>query len=210
MNSQEEQFQRLGRELHDHIGQDLTAININVSLIERMLPENSPEGLQARLSAANQLVEESVARMRNIMSDFVPPMLDRYGLAAALLWYGQKITKRTNMPVQVDDSSLHNVRLPAQVEIVLFRIAQEALDNIVRHTQASLAQIELKDEAGFILMSVTDNGAGFDPQAVSIGLENHWGLAMMRERAREIDALFSIESAPGAGTKVLLRVPRKP
>lgn len=206
MESQEEKFQRLGKELHDHIGQDLTAISINISLIERMLPEQAPEGLQARLSDANHLVEESVARMRNVMAEFVPPMLDRYGLAAALIWYGQKITKRTRMPVNVDDSNLRNVRLPAQVEIVLFRIAQEALDNIAGHTQASRAEVELRDEKGFILMAISDNGAGFDPQAAPDG---RWGLAMMRERARGIGAAIDIESTPGAGTRVSVRLPRK-
>jgi len=208
VKSQEDQFQRLGKELHDHIGQDLTAININLSLIENMLPENAPEGLRPRLADANRLVEESVAHMRNIMSEFLPPMLDRYGLTAALLWYTQKLTKRTNMPITVNDHNLHDVRLSRDVEIGLFRIAQEALNNITKHTQASLTEIELKEQDGYVLMTVTDNGSGFDPQALPASQEEHWGLTVMRERARAIDATFSIKSAPGKGTQVILRVPR--
>ncbi len=209
VNIQEEQFQRLGKELHDHIGQDLTAIHINLSLMENMLPENLPEGFQARLTDANRLVEESVAHMRNIMSDFLPPMLDRYGLTAALLWYTQKLTKRTGIPILVNDYNLRDLRLPRPVELGLFRIAQEALNNVAKHTQATRTEIELKDEDGYILMTVTDNGPGFDPRSkVSVGQDEHWGLVIMRERARAIDASLEIKSAPGEGTRIILRVPR--
>ena len=205
---QEEQFQRLGQELHDHIGQDLTAIHINLSLMENMLPGNAPEGLRPRLADANRLVGESVSHMRNIMSDFLPPMLDRYGLTAALLWYAQKLTKRTAIPITVNDYNLHDIRLPQQVELGLFRIAQEALNNIVKHAQATQAEIELKDEGEHILMTVIDNGVGFEPRSAPAGQDEHWGLAIMRERARAIDAAFSIKSAPGKGAKILLQVPR--
>jgi PAS domain S-box-containing protein len=209
VKSQEDQFQRLGKELHDHIGQDLTALNITLSLIEGMLPEDSPDSLRPRLADANRLVEESVARMRNIMSDFLPPMLDRYGLTAALLWYTQKLAKRTNMPITVNDYNLRDLRLPRDVELGLFRIAQESLNNIVKHTQASRTEIELKDQNGHIIMTITDNGIGFDPRSVSSSQPEHWGLAVMRERARIIDASFTIQSAPGNGTTIILQVPRK-
>ena len=208
VSSQEDQFQRLGKELHDHIGQDLTAININLSLIENMLPADVPEGLRPRLADANRLVEESVAHMRNIMSDFLPPMLDRYGLTAALLWYTQKLTARTNLPITVNDTCLRALRLPREVETGLFRITQEALNNVIKYAQAGLVEIELRDEDGFILMTLKDNGRGFDPQAIAAGREEHWGLAIMRERARAIDATFNIQSAPGLGTQIILRIPR--
>lgn len=209
VKSQEDQFQRLGRELHDHIGQDLTALNINLSLIERMLPEDSPPELRPRLADANRLVEESVARMRNIMADFLPPMLDRYGLMAALLWYTEKFANRTNIPITINDYNLNDFRLPRDVELGLFRIAQEALTNVAKHTQASQTAIELKDQNGYIIMTIRDNGIGFDPRMVSVGHDQHWGLAIMRERARVINASFTIKSAPGKGTKITLRVPRK-
>lgn len=206
---QEEQFQRLGQELHDHIGQDLTAIHINLSIMENMLPENNlTDGLRPRLADANRLVGESVAHMRNIMSDFLPPMLDRYGLTAALLWYTQKLTKRVGIPITVNDYNLHDLRLPREVELGLFRIAQEALNNVVKHAQATQVAIELKDDGGHILMTVIDNGVGFEPRSAPAGQDEHWGLAIMRERARAIDAEFSIKSAPGKGAKILLRVPR--
>lgn len=205
---QEDQYHRLGQELHDHIGQDLTAIHINLSLIENMLPADIPEAIHTRLADSNRLVSESVAHMRNIMSDFLPPMLERYGLTAALLWYTQKFSTRTSIPVTVNDYNLKDLRLPPSAELGLFRIAQEALNNIAKHAQATLVEIELKDEGGYILVTVTDNGVGFDAHELLNRQEEHWGLFIMRERARAIGASFNIKSLPGTGTKVVLRTPR--
>jgi PAS domain S-box-containing protein len=206
---QEDQFQHLGRELHDHVGQDLTAININLTLIEDMLPDDAPQALLVRLADANRLVEESVSRMRNIMADFLPPMLDRYGLNSALLWYSEKFSQRTEIKVTVSDYNLHDVRLQPDVEISLFRIAQEALNNIAKHAHARAVEIELKDAGGRIVMTVADDGVGFDPRAAPVGREDHWGLAIMRERARAVDASFEIKSAAGEGTRIIVSASRK-
>jgi PAS domain S-box-containing protein len=206
---QEDQFQRLGRELHDHVGQDLTAINLNLSLLEGMLPENSPDGIHQRLEDTGRLVELAVGRMRNIMADFRPPMLDTYGLAPALFWYCQQLTQRTELPVNVNDRQMSEVRLPLQAEVGLFRIAQEALANIVKHARAKRVDIDLVDEDGIFTMTVADDGVGFDPREVASRPEAHWGLAIMRERARAIDAFFALETAPGKGTKVVLNLARK-
>jgi signal transduction histidine kinase len=206
---QEDQFQRLGRELHDHVGQDLTAINLNLSLLEGMLPENSPDGIHQRLEDTGRLVELAVGRMRNIMADFRPPMLDTYGLAPALFWYCQQLTQRTELPVNVNDRQMSEVRLPLQAEVGLFRIAQEALANIVKHARAKRVDIDLVDEDGIFTMTVADDGVGFDPREVASRPEAHWGLAIMRERARAIDASFALETAPGKGTKVVLSLARK-
>lgn len=203
---QEDQFQRLGQELHDHIGQDLTAIHINLSQIENMLPDDLPEAIRPHLVDANRLVAESVTHMRNIMSDFLPPMLERYGLTAALLWYTDKFTTQNHIPVTVNDASLKDVRLPHPVELGLFRIAQEALNNVAKHAQASKVEIMLKDEGNDILMTVSDDGVGFDPRTVPTEQDQHWGLSIMRERASVIGASFTIKSLPGQGTKVILRV----
>lgn len=203
---QEDQFHRLGQELHDHIGQDLTAIHINLSMIENMLPTDIPETVRIRLADSNRLVAESVAHMRNVVSDFLPPMLERYGLTAALLWYTEKFTTRTSIPIKVNDYNLKDLRLLRAVELGLFRIVQEALNNVVEHAHATHVEIELKDEGGSILIALTDNGVGFYPSAVLAEQDDErWGLFIMRERARSIGASFNIKSAPGKGTKVILR-----
>lgn len=200
---QEEQFQHLGQELHDHIGQDLTAIHINLNLIDKA---DIPEEIRARLADTNRLVAESVAHIRNIMSDFLPPMLEHYGLTAALLWYTQKFTDRTHIPIKVNDYNLRDLRLPHEIELGLFRIVQEALTNVAKHAHATQVEIELKDDGNYILMMVVDNGVGFDPSVVSSGQDERWGLYIMRERARAIGASFNIKSLHKQGTKLIIRI----
>jgi PAS domain S-box-containing protein len=204
---QEAQIKNLARELHDSVGQNLTAININLSLLQQLMPENYPEDIKSRLADTSQIVEETVVRMRNVMSDFLPPMLESYGLSPALSWYGEQFTKRTEIPVNVNDYRLDAVRLPPQSEVGLFRIVQEALNNTAKHAYATQVDIELKDGGNELLMTIADNGVGFDTQVV-FAKPAHWGFAIMRERARALDASFDIKSAPGKGTKILLRIAR--
>jgi PAS domain S-box-containing protein len=204
---QEEQIRYLARELHDSVGQNLTAININLSLLGQLLPENSPDDLKSRLVDTSQIVEETIVRMRNIMADFLPPMLERYGLSPTLSWYGEQFMKRTNIPVDFNDYRSEAVRLPPQAEVGLFRIVQEALNNAAKYAYATRVDIELRDDGDELLMTIADNGVGFDPQVV-FSKSARWGFAIMRERARALDASFDIKSAPGQGTKILLRIAR--
>jgi signal transduction histidine kinase len=205
---QEEQIRYLARELHDSVGQNLTAININLSLLQQRLPENYPDSIKSRLADTSQIVEETIVRMRNVMADFLPPMLESYGLSPTLSWYGEQFTKRTNIPVKVNDYRLDVVRrLPPQSEVGLFRIVQEALNNTAKYAYATQAEIELKDDGDDMVMTIADDGVGFDPQVV-FAKSAHWGFAIMRERARALDASFDIKSAPGKGAKILLRIAR--
>ncbi len=204
---QEEQIKYMARELHDGVGQNLSAININLSLLQQ-LSENYPEGVKSRLADTRQILEETVVRTRNLMSDFLPPMLERYGLSPTLTWFGEQFTKRTNIPVHINDNSLRILRLLPQVEISLFRIIQEALNNISKYAHAKQVEIELIDVDDHVLMTIADDGVGFDTNVVFAEQSSYWGLAIMRERARALDASFDIESAPGKGTKIHLRIAR--
>jgi signal transduction histidine kinase len=204
---QEKQIKTLARELHDSIGQNLTAININLSLVRQLLPKKYPEDIKLRLTDTSHLVEETVARMRNVIADFLPPMLESYGLSPALSWYGDQFAARTNIRVQVNDRRGDAARLPPETEVGLFRIVQESLNNVAKHAHASQVDIEMKDDGDHMLMTISDNGMGFDPQII-FEMPAHWGFAIMRERARALDASFDILSAPGEGTKILLRSAR--
>lgn len=204
----EKQIRTLARELHDGVGQNLTAINLNLTLLRKILPTDYPAAAQSRLADTSQLVEETVARMRNVMADFLPPMLEHYGLTPALAWYGEQFAQRTDMQVDVRDLRAEAERLSPQVEVGLFRIAQEALNNVAKYARASQAEIELSDEGEFMRMTIGDNGVGFDPQTV-LADTTHWGFAIMRERARALGASFEIQSAPNAGTKIILRMARR-
>ena len=204
----EMQIRNLARELHDGVGQNLTAINLNLTLVRETLPADYPAAIKSRLADTGQLVEETVARMRNVMADFLPPMLEHYGLTPALTWYGEQFAQRTGMQINVRDLRADAARLPPQVEVGLFRIAQEALNNVAKYARASQAEIELSDDDEFMRMTLTDDGVGFDPQTVFADT-THWGLAIMRERARALDATLEIQSAPDAGTKIILRMARQ-
>jgi len=204
----EKQIQDLARELHDGVGQNLTAINLNLTLLRELLPADTPAAAKSRLADTSQLVEETVARMRNVMADFLPPMLEHYGLTPALVWYGEQFAQRTGMQINVRDLRADAARLPPQVEVGLFRIAQEALNNVAKYARASQAEIELSDDDEFMRMTLTDDGVGFDPQTVFADT-THWGFAIMRERARALGATLEIQSAPNAGTKIILRMARQ-
>lgn len=206
---QENQFSHLAKELHDRVGQDMTAININLNIMRNLLPEATPPEVVSRLDDTETLVKESVERMRAIMAEFRPPMLDQYGLAAALIWYGEQYSQRTKVTVSIDDRYLNRVRLPPEIEIALFRIAQEALNNVAKHAQATRVNIELVETGDTILMIVTDNGRGFDTKEQPPDTSAHWGTTIMRERARAINGRFILRSVPGRGTQVIIRVRKK-
>ncbi len=205
---QENQYSLLAEELHDRVGQDMTAININLNILRTLLPRTIPKGVISRLADTENLVKESVKRMRSTMAEFCPPMLDQYGLTAALYWYGEQYHHRTKIKVTINDRYMKNIRLPAEIEIALFRISQEALNNVAKHANATQVNIELFEEHGDIMIAITDNGVGFDVQEQGSKSPEHWGLTLMRERARAIDGEFLLRSIPGQGTQIVVRVRR--
>jgi signal transduction histidine kinase len=205
---QEEQFSYLAEELHDSIGQDMTAINVNLSILRTLLPGNISDGVLTRLTDTEKLVVESIKHMRSAMSELRPPMLDKYGVTAALYWYCEEFQRRTQIQVNINDQYMKNMRLPSEIEIALFRIVQEALNNVTKHAKASKIGIELFEEDGKVMMAVTDNGRGFDLKSLKDRKLQHWGIPLMQERARAINGEFLIRSVPGQGTQIVVRVRR--
>ena len=205
VQTQEKQFRELARQLHDNIGQDLTAINVNVTLIRKSLPDDCPAGLARRLEDTIKLVESTIENLRNSMAEFRPPMLDMYGLTSTLYWYAEQFHKRTAISVRVEDRDLRKTRMPPEVEIGLFRIAQEALSNVAKHAKVQMVDVLLSEENGWVSMTVEDKGVGFSLQDYDSG--KHWGLIIMRERAESLGGRFQIESRPGAGTRVIVSLP---
>ena len=203
---QENQFSYLAEELHDRVGQDMTAININLNILRTLLPKSIPNDVILRLADMENLVNESVKRMRTLMAEFRPPMLDRYGLAAALYWYSEQFHTRTKIKININDRYMKNTRLPAEIEMALFRIVQEALNNVAKHAKATQVDIELFEENGKVMMAVTDNGIGFDTKNQDAKSPDHWGLALMQERARAINGEFLLRSVPGQGTQIVVQV----
>ncbi len=199
---QETSSRDLARELHDSVGQNLTALNLNLTRLAD----------QGRLAdAARPLVEDSLRlvvdamrHVRDVMADLRPPVLEDYGLGAALRWYGGLFASRTGLKVTVsfDDDE---VRCGPDTETALFRIAQEAMTNVARHARARAVDVSLTPVGREWRLTVTDDGDGFDPAVPArVGT---WGLLTMRERAELVGGRVSVVSQPGRGTSVTIHVP---
>ncbi len=203
----EEQRRQLARELHDRVGQSLTALSINLNIIRSQLPADSPQAT-ARLDDSLRLVEETVEHTRDVMAELHPPVLDDYGLLAALRWYAERFSGSAIVDTLVEGEEL-DPRLPQAVEASLFRIAQEALNNVTKHAHATQASVRLEAVADMAHLTIADDGVGFDPTAKrQPGELPYWGLITMKERAEAVGGRLRVESAPGQGTHIMVKVPR--
>jgi two-component system NarL family sensor kinase len=201
-----EERNRLAREVHDTLAQELTGIALQLEAADALL-EHSPDRARARIRQALERTRESLAEARRSVLDLRAGPLERQALPAALETLGQRFTTETGTPV---DSLLALVgpRLPARVEEALYRIAQEALVNIRRHAQASAVRIELRQEGDSIQLIVADNGCGFDAPLPSNPAHTHgFGLIGMQERARLLNGRMRISSCPGAGAQIEVSLP---
>jgi signal transduction histidine kinase len=143
------------------------------------------------------------------MARLRPPVLDDYGLLAALRWYSKQFMERTGIVMEVRGEEL-DPRLPLQKETALFRIAQEALNNVAKHAKASQVTLTLESGERKGRLTIADDGIGFDPVAHhQLGSRPEWGIINLRERAVSIGGEFHIETAPGKGTKIIVEVPRE-
>ena len=203
---EERERRDIHRELHDRVGANLAALKLDLGLINSMLSTDDRKTVGDRLQKAQQLTGETVAQIRDVMGNLRPPALDDYGLLAALRNYAQPYSARLGIPVMVDGDDIQP-RLAITVETALFRIAQEALNNIAKHAQARHIGITVTTTDGGVTLVVTDDGTGFDAGQVD---PHHaaWGLRTMRERAQAIAADFRIESSPGNGTRVIVKLSR--
>jgi two-component system sensor histidine kinase UhpB len=195
---QESERRQLSRELHDRVGQNLTALKINLNILQTALASHGNDDSLARVTDSAALLESTMDTIENVMSELRPPMLDDHGLAAALDWHASNFVKRTGIAVAVRANE--PVLRPApQVEIALFRIAQEALNNV------EIALGHANDEC---VMSVQDDGIGFDPvEATSDKAKPGLGIVTMRERSQAIGGRFEVLALPGRGTQLTVRVP---
>lgn len=204
---QESERRELSRELHDRVGQNLTALKINIDMLQPALASHGDADVLARVADSAALLESTMDTIENVMSELRPPMLDDHGLAAALDWHARNFSRRTGIAVVVRAGE-PAVQLAPQVEIALFRIAQEALNNIAKHAGARHAEIALDQENDECVMSVRDDGIGFDvgendsdkPKA---GL----GMVTMRERSQAVGGRFEVRALPDRGTRLTVRVP---
>jgi signal transduction histidine kinase len=194
--AEEQERQRISRELHDQVGQNLTAVSLALSALRLALASESSKALTARLNDASRLIEETTDHIRSLMLDLRPSMLDDYGILSAMQWYGARFEERTGITVEVSGKGTLQ-RFSTDIETALYRIAQEALTNIAKHAQAATVFITW-ETAPVVRLSVVDDGIGFDAHERHTG----WGLMIMRERALAIGGALHIASQPQHGTRV--------
>jgi PAS domain S-box-containing protein len=213
----EAERRRLARELHDQVGQNLTALSLNLSMLRSRITELDAEAtggacglMYDRVDDSLTLIAQTMEQVRGVMADLRPPVLDEYGLLAALRWEGTRVSERAGLAIDVEGSETQP-RLNPTVETALFRIAQEALNNVIKHAQATRVDVALRAEDGSVRMIVADNGVGFDPHQgrAANGDSGGWGLRTMIERAEAVGGHCRVESQPGKGTRVIVWASRE-
>jgi signal transduction histidine kinase/ligand-binding sensor domain-containing protein len=206
---EEAERRRLARELHDQVGQNLSVLGINLNIIRARMPEEAAALVGSRLDDAAELVKQVTKSIRAVGDELRAPVLDDYGLVAALRWYGAGFAERTGLEVTLQGPQEDAPRLAAPVENALFRIAQEALTNVAKHAQARRVMVTVEVESGTWRMIVADDGVGFDPaRPARPGERRGLGLISMSERARVVGGRCRVESRPQVGTRVIVEVPR--
>lgn len=205
-DAQEAERVRCSAELHDQVGQGLTALDLTLTASLRHLIDQDGEARQ-HIEQALETTRETATRTRNLMADMRPTTLDEYGLEAALRWYTEHLGSQTEMRISFRaDEDIP--RLPSNTETALFRIAQEALTNALKHSEAQNVHVSLVLSNGSVEIVIQDDGQGFDDPSHMSGEERGWGLMIMDERAMAVGGRSVVESRPGQGTRVAVKVPQ--
>jgi PAS domain S-box-containing protein len=205
IQAQEAERQSIARELHDQIGQVLTAIRINLETIRDS--SNRAES-NALLDEGVTIVDEAIQQVRDLSFELRPSLLDDLGLTAALRWYADRYAQRTGIHTKTSIGPESRIRLPRELETACFRIVQEALTNVARHAQAKNVSIDVRTMNGALSLSIKDDGIGFNSHSLTNGVSlNSLGLRGMEERAHGLGGKLEIKSAPHEGTEVRVHFP---
>jgi signal transduction histidine kinase len=200
---QEEERRRLSRELHDEVGQSMSALLVELNNLEANIREGAHD-VDTPLASVRRLAENSVGVIRNMALLLRPSMLDDLGLVPALRWQAREVSRRTRLRVKVIADGVPD-DLPDEHRTCVYRVIQEALHNATRHAHAQLVRVTVSKESDRIRVVVQDDGAGFDP-----GQEKGMGMIGMEERVRALGGQFRVDSRPGDGTTVTVVLPLAP
>lgn len=214
MEAQEAERRHIARELHDEIGQALTILKLDLETASEQMHQSAPSADfdlgMARIQEGIVLLERTLGQVRRLSRELHPAVLEDLGLVSGLRWLVDRMARSRGIELQFSADSLAS-RLTPEIEIACFRIAQEALTNIARHARARQGQVELRQSDGMIVVSVADDGIGFDVQTARQGaaLGTSLGLLGMQERVQAVGGTLEIESNPEHGTLVRARFPAK-
>jgi PAS domain S-box-containing protein len=205
----EEEKKKLSINLHDEIGSMAVALNSSLSIAEEEIKDNNPQNAIKNISQTKNLLERNVEILKKIVTDLRPPDLDIVGLLDALKEYFSNISRQTK--IEIDFSVDSGTRkLDENVAIVLYRLAQEALNNIIRHAEAKKVKVRLYFEENTLKFNIYDDGNGFNIKNFEKRKVSEMGIWGMRERVKSIGGIFSIKSKPKKGTKINITLPVEP
>ena len=208
VRAQEEERRSIARELHDEIGQALTAIKMELAVAERHLERSGKGGMPLR--EARSIADRTLHAVRDLSQLLHPTMLDDLGLPDTLNWYLRGFSKRTGIRAELIAHRMEE-RLAPEVEVCAYRIIQEAMTNVTRHAKASLCRLYLQRLPYTLLITVEDNGKGFDPRRLKTpNPRRGLGLVGIRERASGLGGTFRLESSPGKGARLSVELPALP
>jgi signal transduction histidine kinase len=199
---QEAERRRLARELHDGIGQTLTALKQQLDVVEQTAA-NLPAPARERLRDAGELATQALRETRELSRLLRPQILDDLGLEPAMRWLGRTFAERTGTPCEVKVAGLEG-RLPPELETLAFRVMQEALNNVTRHAGAHRVEVAARRAGDELMLAVSDDGRGFDPAAAE---GDGSGLRGMRDRVELFGGRLDVATRPGEGTRILATVP---
>jgi signal transduction histidine kinase len=193
--------QRLAQELHDAVNQSLFSAGLIAEVLPRLWERDNRQGRES-LDDLRRLIRGALAEMRILLVELRPTALTDGDLGDLLRLLATALTGRAKIPVIVNVAGKGT--LPAEAQVTFYRLCQEGLNNIARHSRAKRVEIQLQygPEDGGVYLRIHDDGRGFDPATIPSG---HYGLSIMRERAETVGAAFSIESRPGHGTDLAMR-----
>jgi PAS domain S-box-containing protein len=205
---QEAERLRISQELHDEMGQALTMLRINIASIKESLPPGYAKSIKDRLADADALTKKILAQIHELTLELRPHMLDDLGLVSTVRWYTERLSRRLNIQILFTQKNLKR-RLAPEIRTTLFRIIQEALTNVAKHARAKKVRILLAQKQKFIELIIQDDGCGFDQRKIEKRPSRARGIGLfsMKERAALLNGECAIESRPGAGTKVRIRIP---
>jgi signal transduction histidine kinase len=203
--AQEDERRRIARDMHDRFGEALTALGRRTTLLKEACATQEQEHLRSHVDALEGVAQQLDRDVDHLVWELRPTALDDLGLRAALANYVKDWSRRLNIPAELHALGLMDERLPSEAETTLYRVAQEALTNVARHSRAQHVDVILERRSDHVLLIVEDDGVGFD-MAGSASVQEGFGLLGMQERAALVGATLQIESSVGKGTTVFLRM----
>jgi signal transduction histidine kinase len=210
---EEEGRRKIARELHDEVGQVLTAVKVELAVAQRAI--DTAGGAKDLLNGARSVTESAIATVRDLSHLLHPAVLDDLGLASAVEWHLRNFSKRHGLQVDLLQDRMDE-RFTAEIETTAYRIIQEGLTNIVNHAHARVCRVYLQHLPDTLLITIEDDGVGFDTSAeqtgASSGMHRHGGLGLIgiRERVTDLRGTLRLESTPGKGTRLTVELPTRP